>query len=68
MEGASLEHGALTIAAAWPAGSKQNALTPARNMAGGAMDCHTPKKNGPEGPWKEAGDPEAAGMGTWIRP
>ena len=21
------------------------------------MDCHTPKKNGPEGPWK-AGDPE----------
>jgi len=22
------------------------------------MDCHTPKKNGPEGPWKEAGDPE----------
>jgi len=31
---------------------------PPEYMAGGAMDCHTPKKNGPEGPWKEAGDPE----------
>lgn len=59
MEGASLEHGALTIAAAWPAGSKQNALTPARIHGGRRHGLsHTPKKNGPEGPWKEAGDPE----------
>lgn len=28
------------------------------------MDCHTPKKNGPEGPWKEAGDPE--GPPAWA--
>jgi hypothetical protein len=34
-------------------------------MAGGAMDCHTPEKR-PRRAVEEAGDPEAAGMGTWI--
>jgi len=58
MEGASLEHGALTIAAAWPAGSKQNALAPARIHGGAApWTAIRPRKTAPKGRGKKPATP-----------
>jgi hypothetical protein len=65
MEGASLEHGALTIAAAWPAGSKQNALAPARIHGGAApWTAIRPRKTAPKGRGKKPATPGATGIAS----